>query len=395
MSFKIIRNDISKVSADAIVNTANPFVEVGDGVDRAIYEAAGWDSLLAERAKIGDMAPGEAAYTPAFDLDAKYIIHTIGPVWNGGKDGERQTLAACYRNALGIAKELECESVAFPLMSTGTYGFPKDAALKVAISEISDFLFNNEMDVYLVVYDKESFKVSGKAFEDIRSYIGDDEVVESKASSYNVSRRREAARIMSKRRKHISKTSEKVAEVSTTDLDETEDVTTFASYLKVEVPDFLQDADDTESSEIVEEISALDAMVWSDDFDTGICKTESIEEMIDRRDQTWQEYLFRIIDRKGLDDKDVYKKANINRKHFSKIKSNVDYNPSKKTAVAFAIALGLNLDETKDMLLKAGIALTRSSIFDIIIEYCITHDIRDIYEINCILFEYDQPMLGL
>lgn len=329
MSLEIIRNDITKVSADAIVNTANPEVAVGYGVDSAIYGAAGKDRLLAEREKIGPMRPGDAAYTPAFDLDAKYIIHTVGPVWQGGDAGEKEILATCYRKALGIAGELGCESVAFPLMSAGTYGFPKDAALKIAISEISDFLFNNEMEVFLVVYDKESFEVSGKAFNDIRSFIEEEDIRE-KQRLEKLQMRREMA---------------------------------------------LEQASKMFCSEVV-----LNA---------------GIDEMIDHKDQTFQEYLFRIIDRKGLDDKEVYKKANIDRKHFSKIKSNVDYNPTKKTAVAFAIALGLNLDETKDLLLKAGIALTRSNIFDIIIEYCITHNIRDIYEINCILFDYDQPTLGL
>ena len=329
MSLEIIRNDITKVSADAIVNTANPEVAVGYGVDSAIYDAAGKDRLLAEREKIGPMRPGDAAYTPAFDLDAKYIIHTVGPVWQGGDAGEKEILATCYRKALGIAGDLGCESVAFPLMSAGTYGFPKDAALKIAISEISDFLFNNEMEVFLVVYDKESFEVSGKAFNDIRSFIEEEDIRE-KQRLEKLHMRREMA---------------------------------------------LEQAPKMFCSEVV-----LNA---------------GIDEMIDHKDQTFQEYLFRIIDRKGLDDKEVYKKANIDRKHFSKIKSNVDYNPTKKTAVAFAIALGLNLDETKDLLLKAGIALTRSNIFDIIIEYCITHNIRDIYEINCILFDYDQPTLGL
>jgi O-acetyl-ADP-ribose deacetylase (regulator of RNase III) len=168
MPFNIIRNDISKVKADAIVNTANANVAVGAGVDQAIYEAAGFDELLAERAKIGPMKPGQAAATPAFALDAKYIIHTIGPAWQGGNYHERETVASCYRESLKIADELHCESVAFPLISTGTFGFPKDEALRIAVSEISSFLFTHDMTVYMVVYDKEAFVISGKAFPDIK-----------------------------------------------------------------------------------------------------------------------------------------------------------------------------------------------------------------------------------
>ena len=342
MSLEIIRNDITKVLADAIVNTANPMVTVGYGVDSAIYEAAGKDELLAERKKIGVMRPGDVAETPAFDLPAKYIIHTVGPVWEGGNKGEVETVARCYRRSLEKAKELKCESIAFPLISSGTYGFPKDVALKTAVAEISGFLFNNEMTVYLVVYDKEAFEVSGKAFDDIASYIDESDVVEPQ---HSYSRRR---RILGN-----SAGSAKLypAEMSVPFMDEA------LSLDYVEAP-------------------------------------ESIDEIIKHKEETFQEHLFRLIDRKGLEDKEVYKKANIDRKHFSKIRSNVNYNPSKRTALALAIALGLNLDETKDLLLKAGMALTRSSNFDIIIEYCIENNINDIFEINCILFKYDQPTLG-
>ena len=320
MSLEIIRNDITKVHADAIVNTANPQVAIGAGVDAAIYEAAGKEELLAERKKIGVIRPGEVAVTPAFKLPAKYIIHAVGPAWEGGNNGEIETVAQCYRRSLEKAKELECESIAFPLLASGTYGFPKDVALKTAVSEISGFLFNNEMLVYLVVYDKKSFEISGKAFSDIAEYISESDVIEQKYHNQSVS--------FLKRRK---------AEAAS---------------------------------------------------------KKDIDEIILNKEETFQEYLFNLIDAKGLEDKEVYKKANIDRKHFSKIKSNVNYNPSKRTALAFAIALGLNISETKELLLKAGIALSPSNTFDIIIEYCIENGITDIYEINCILFKHDQATLG-
>ena len=303
------------------------------------------------------MAPGEAAATPAFKLNARYIIHTVGPAWEGGNSGEVDTVALCYRNSLQKAKELGCESVAFPLLSSGTYGFPKEVALKTAISEISGFLFANDMTVYLVVYDKQSFAVSGKAFSEVRSYIEESEVVPPRGRY----ERRESGvlrNIFAER-----------ADIPDRDVS----MSVFPSFrapaagrAAQKMPAAKHSAPDSGSLD--------DKLKWKED--------------------TFQQHLFRIIDRKGLKDPEVYKKANLDRKHFSKIRSNINYNPSKRTALALAVALELNLDETKDLLLKAGLALTHSNTFDLIMEYCIEHKMRDINEINCILFEYDQPILG-
>ena len=353
MSLEIIRNDITKVHADAIVNAANPLVAIGRGVDTAIYNAAGKYELLEERKKIGVMRQGDVAITPAFNLYAKYIIHTIGPIWQGGNCGEVEIVAQCYRKSLEKAKELGLESIAFPLLASGTYGFPKDIALKTAITEISDFLFKNDMIVYLVVYDKESFEVSSKAFNDITEYISEKDIKDSNISFDYISNK---TGIIEKIFSLYNKPNE-----SYEDLDIQED------------GDFYP----------------IDGLV----VDSALPDTD-IDNIIKHKEQTFQEYLFRLIDKKGLEDIEVYKKANIDRKHFSKIRSNPNYNPSKRTALALAIALELNLDETKDLLLRAGIALSKSNTFDIIIEYCIEHHITDIYEINCILFKYDQPMLG-
>ena len=381
MSLEIIRNDITKVRADAVVNTANPKVGYGPGVDSAIYSAAGADELLEERKKIGDMHPGSAAITPAFNLDAKYIIHTVGPYWINGRHGEPEAVASCYREALSLAKEADCESVAFPLLSTGNNGFPKDLALSIAIKEISTFLFKNEMTVYLVVYNKEVFELSTRLFNDIAEYIDDDDIRPQFPSELNMyyldADKRPRHRFGERREyKHCRPK---------------------LSYYKP------GSASTNLSSEKTQEINTLEDMMLSAphmlylseeaDVESDSDST-TIEDLIKNKELTFQEHLFRLIDKKGLEDIEVYKKANIDRKHFSKIKSNVNYNPSKRTALAFAIALGLNLDETKDLLLKAGIALSHSSTFDIIIEYCIEHKVKDINEINCILFKYDQPILG-
>ena len=355
MAFEIVRNDITKMTVDAIVNTANPMVAVGAGVDEAIYRAAGMEELLAERKKIGPMQPGDVAVTPAFDLDAKYIIHAVGPAWEGGTRGEAETVASCYRRSLAKAKELQCESIAFPLLSSGTYGFPKDVALKTAVSEISGFLFENEMTVYLVVYDKKSFEVSGKAFRDIQILIDEKDIRISEASL----------------------TYGRTGSFKNTVVGPISSLHMFGRPVGAE------DIDLDEGETFVEELQYV-----------GAHQKKDLEDALKYKEETFQEYLFRLIDKKGLDDVTVYKKANIDRKHFSKIKGDTNYNPSKRTAVAFALALDLNLDETRDLLLRAGIALSNSNAFDIIIRYCIEHHITDIMEINCILFKYEQPTLG-
>ena len=386
MALQIIRNNIINVEADAIVNTANPAVGVGRGVDHSIYEAAGWDRLLEAREKIGAMSPGEAAWTPAFDLHAKYIIHTVGPAWRGGSFGERETVARCYSNSLKLAAELGCESIAFPLIATGTYGFPKDEALRIAMAEISRFLLANEMEVLLVVYDKESFEVSGKLFSDIKSFIGDGEA-EYGASyrsyqSIETSGRNLSAPVLSEmpepqgRRGFLNRLLRR---------DGAEERT-----LMEGAPSIDEDYDLLED----EDASAYEPSVAPSYAPAFPMAEKSLDERLKHLDKTFQQYLFMLIDRRGLSDPEVYKKANIDRKHFSKIRSNVDYSPSKKTALALAIALELSLDETRDLLARAGLALSPSMISDRIIEYCIETSNYDIYEINCILFKYDQPTLG-
>ena len=384
MPLNIIRNDISKVSADAIVNTANPQVAIGYGVDQSIYEAAGAERLLAERAKIGPMRPGQAAATPAFALDAKYIIHTVGPVWEGGGCGEREAVASCYKESLRIADELHCESVAFPLISTGTYGFPKDEALQIAIREISSFLFTHDMTVYMVVYDKKAFVISTKAFGDVQSYI-EEQDVKPPASSY-YSRRETTA--LDRRRRNVAR--QKNVHSS--------------SVLPAGGAagrDWARKREEALKQELLEELYAQEADESEDIVDAFSIPVEdsfvesaaSLDEILDQESETFQQMLFRIIDRKGMSDPEVYKKANLDRKLFSKIRSNEHYVPSKRTALAFAVALELNLDETADLLRAAGLALSPSSRFDQIVGYCISRKIYDIIEINTYLFNYDEPLL--
>ena len=378
MPFEIIRNDITKVQADAIVNTANPYPVPGAGVDSAIYSAAGWDLLLAERKKIGEMRPGEAMATPAFDLHSQFIIHTVGPAWEGGKNGEVETVAQCYRNSLTLAGELGAESIAFPLISAGTLGFPKHIALETALSEINKFLMecDQDMTVYLVVYNKEAFELSEKLVRDVKSYIEESEVKlrEEQDHIYGMplSRDLNAHRAMMNRPEKLS---------------DDEELTDSALFDEEGMYESVKDS----RPEILGDMS------WGpekEDLGGPLSEEESIDEIIKNRRETFQEHLFRLIDRKDLDDVVVYKKANVDRKLFSKIKSNPEYTPSKKTAIAFAIALELNLDETMDLIGRAGYALSKSSVSDLIIEYCIKHQIFDIYTVNCLLFDQGQATLS-
>ncbi len=342
MPFQIIRNDITKVCADVIVNTANPKPLIGSGTDSAIYKAAGESRLLAERRKIGDIEPGQAVPTPAFRLKAKYIIHTVGPVWMDGRHGEKEILRSCYSESLALAAKLKCKSIAFPLIASGAYGFPKDEALDIALSEIGKFLLTHDLNIVLVVFDKAAFELSESLVGEIDRFIDEQTVAALSLQEryhgtlplYNRSVRPEE-----ERRRAFYQNNRRAALF----------------------PDVAE---------------------------------KNLREAVGSAGQTFQEKLFELIDKSGMDDVTVYKKANVDRKVFSRIRSRRDYKPKKKTAVAFAIALELDLPTTVDLLARAEIAFSQSSRFDLIIAYFITHSIYDMFEINAALFQYDQPVLG-
>ncbi len=348
MAFQIIRNDITKVKADAIVNTANPEPVYAGGTDAAIYMAAGAEKLLAERRKIGKIETGQVAVTPAFSLSAKYIIHTVGPSWRDGKHGEREAVRSCYENSLRKAQELGCESVAFPLIATGVYGFPKAEALQIAVNVFSEFLFQSDMQIILVVFDEESFVLSGRIFSGIDTYINENYVTEATDRFESLFRKAETV--------------------------------TENTYLDME-KNVLAGYKTPENAQMAPAPAPMAA-------------PRSLEDLMAQVAETWQERLFRLIDEKGYSDVEVYKRANVDRKLFSKIRGNSDYQPKKITAVAFALALKLNLDETKDLLGRAGYALSPSSRFDLIIKYFIEQEVYDTYTINLALFEHKQPLLG-
>ena len=357
MPFEIVRNDITNMEVDTIVNAANPRPIIGYGVDSGVHKKAG-DQLLVARKKIGDIAFGEAAITPAFNLSAKYVIHAVSPIWQDGKKNEAQLLENCYVNSLQLALEHKCESIAFPLLSAGNHGFPKDLALQTAINVFSKFLMKHEMQIYLIVFGKQSFALSEKLFHSVQSYIDETYIQEKSLEEYGVTNKRDVRELellqlreaMSRRRK---------AELEYNIL----------------------------ADEVCEESAEYEALAPT-------VAPRKLEDLMKEIDETFSEALIRLIDQKGLKDPEVYKKANIDRKFFNKIKNNKNYKPSKSTCVAFAIALELNLDETRDLIGKAGYALTHSSKFDIIIEYFILEGNYNTFEINEVLFTFEQPLIG-
>ena len=328
MPLIIVRNDITKMKVDAIVNAANETLLGGGGVDGCIHRAAG-PELLQECRTLGGCRTGEAKITGAYRLPCRYIIHTVGPVWNGGKYGERKQLVSCYRTSLALAKKHNCETVAFPLISSGIFGYPKDQALRVAVDTIGEFLAENDMTVYIVIFDRAAYQIGNKLFADIAAYI-DDHYVDAHTDS-----RRERMRRMG-----------------------------------------------------VVESRMLTA------YEDAPMAASGLDEALAHLDTGFSETLLKLIDRSGKKDAEVYKKANVDRKLFSKIRNNPDYKPSKPTAVAFAIALELSLPETRDLIARAGYALSSSSKFDVIIEYFIMQRDYDIFKINEALFAFDQSLLG-
>ncbi len=332
MPFSLVRNDIVNMRVDAIVNAANSSLAPGGGVCGAIFAAAGRTALEKACRAIGHCDVGDAVITPGFDLPARYVIHAVGPIWQGGSRGEADLLQSCYTRALHLARENGCESIAFPLISSGIFGYPKPQALRVAINAIEEFLLKYEMQVYLVIFDRAALLISERLYENIQRYI-DDRYVELRAFP------RQAAEALPHARQRAEQ-----------------------ADLPLAAP----------------------------------CATpgkRSLDDLLGHLDESFSRMLLRLIDEKGMTDVEVYKRANLDRKLFSKIRKE-GYNPSKQTALALAIALRLNLDETKDLLGRAGYALSHSNKFDIIIEYFIEEGVYDIFEINEALFAFEQRLLG-
>ncbi|MBQ8429837.1 MAG: O-acetyl-ADP-ribose deacetylase [Clostridia bacterium] len=347
MPLYIIRQDITKVSCDAIVNAANRTLLGGGGVDGAIHRAAGVE-LFNECRTLGGCDTGDAKITKGYNLPCKYVIHTVGPVWRGGENNEKELLTSCYQKSLALAKEYGCETVAFPLISSGVYRYPKEEALSVAVDTISAFLFDNEMTVYIVVFDKAAFRISEELFDDVAEYIDDHYVEEN-----------EVGRILYQRNESISR----------------RPIYSLEHFAPFAAPH-------GEHINVFEEKT---------EAPQGI----SLEDMLFEMDDNFAVTLLKLIDVKGITDVECYKRANVSKQTWYKIMNEKSYKPSKNTVIAFAIALELTLEEANRLLATVGFTLSKSSKFDIIIEYFLLNGVYNVFTINETLFKFDQVCLGV
>lgn len=360
LPFSIVLGDITRISTDAIVNAANNSLLGGGGVDGAIHRAAG-PRLLEECRTLGGCETGEAKATKGYDLPAKYVIHTVGPIWQGGGRGERELLYSCYRRSLEIAEKLGCESIAFPLISAGVYGYPADQARAVATEAIRAHLENSDMDVKLVLFTKTAFRISGTDYDNIKEYV---------AAGMPLADGGLAAEAF------------RCAEVN----DLVEASNRFHFFGKPKAKAAPREAD------IMGAAPAAAAKLNEEACE--VCEDLSLEEYMNTKDESFSQALLRLIDENGMTDVQAYRAANIDRKLFSKIRSDIDYKPKKQTAVAFAFALHLDLKETESLLAKAGFSLSDSLKFDRIVKYFIINGKYDIFAVNEALFAFDQTLIG-
>ena len=352
MPFEIVRNDITNMQVDVIVNSANPRPIIGLGTDSSIHKKAGL-RLLVARQKIGRIPVGQVAITPGFKLPAKYVIHTVGPVWDGGSYGEEDLLRSCYEESLKLAAKYGCNSIAFPLIATNNYGFPKDKALQIAISAFSEFLMEHDMMIYLVVFDRNAYKLSENLFQGIASYIDDHYVEAWEKATYGV----------------------ETGKAQRWD-------------------DRFGDLELYRESSVREDEPLYGAMEMPDITEMSVPMTISLPDFLEQVDAGFTETLLQLIDKTGKKDSEIYKKACLSKQLFSKIRNNPDYKPAKQTAIALALALELDLEQTNDLIGRAGYALSKSSKFDLIIRYFIEHRRYNVVEINMALYEFDQSLLG-
>lgn len=383
MPLNFIRDDITRLSVDAIVNAANNSLLGGGGVDGAIHRAAG-PELLAECRTLGGCETGEAKITKGYHLPAKHVIHTVGPIYRDGKHGEEPLLRSCYRNSLNLARENNLLSVAFPLISAGVYGYPVDQAIAVAIDEIRAFLFTDDtdMDVTLVLFDPKVTMLSKKLLGELREQI-DDSYAEAHYNENRVESRRRKLFSALRKEKAAGKARREAYPDAASE-----------AFCDEECADVIEayEAPQPEPPMPAAPVQALSAMAQS--MAGAPMSSSELQRRLNSLDESFTEMLLRKIDERGMTDSECYKKANIDRKLFSKIRSNLSYRPKKTTVFAFAIALRLSLAETEEMLKKAGFALSESNKTDVIIRYFIERGNYDIFDINEALYDFNEALLG-
>lgn len=424
MPFKIVRNDITKMNTDAIVNTANDHVSVGTGCDHAVYTAAGYDELLSYREKIIGFVPeGDAFITPGFKLAAKYIIHAVSPFYVDGTQGEEEKLRSCYRKSLELAKDNDVKSIAFPLISTGAFGYPKEEGIRIAVDEFNAFLLNNEMLIYLVVFDTNSTRLGEKLYPSLQAYIDHNYVKAASAEEYDKYPNYQDSRLNPEPR--LLKNSLPGEKASDDKRGRKSRISVFGRSTilpKISFPKYFQDVSDEEDDSF-EEDECFDEIQGqidiSDEFDEenvvykgALCPAElggtaiteddlddtwddeieeldaKLKERLKHKSDTFSQYLLYLINSKGMSNVEVYTRAFISKKTFSKIKNNIDYHPEKITALCLCVGAKLNLDETKDLLARAGYALSPSDLTDIIFSFFIENEHHDVLDIDIKIEEY-------
>ena len=364
MPFKIVRNDITKMKTEAIVNTANEQVAVGSGCDYAVYQAAGYDELLEYRREhIGPMEEGQVFLTPGFNLPSRHIIHAVSPLFIDGGQGEEEKLRSCYRKSLELARDKGVRSIAIPLISTGGFGYPKEEGMRIAVDEIHAFLLENEMMIYLVVFDDKATGLGEKLYPDLETYIDHNYVEEKSREEYTsdlMGRESVIQERKGRRRIQLNRLGKRREEAP-----HLQSMPTYGS-LKEEMHDY---------------------------DDMLVSLEEKLEERLAHMADTYSEYLLYLIDSKGLSNSDVWKNAIVDKKVFSKIKNNKDYHPKKRTALCLCVGARLNMDETRDLLARAGYALSPCDMTDIIFSYFIENEIYDMIELDIQLEEHGLPCI--
>lgn len=375
MPFLIVRNDITKMQVDAIVNTANPSPGYGAGIDTAVYKAAGVEDLLSKRREIGSVSPGNSFITDGYRLPARFIIHTVGIRWNGGEEGEEAVIRACYKSVFSLAVENDIKSLAIPLLASGSYGFPKGIALRIALFEIESFMSDHDIELYLVVFDEKSFSLSSELYGDIDSYISENYAEEKSLEEYPAEKASYERGVYGSPAPGTTQKRQSGFEGAI--------LRKYSDKVRGGKKEKAYLAASTADQGVIE------------DSEVSLKPDRSLDDVIGNLDKTFMELVFSFADEKGMTDVEVQKKANLDRKAFSKLKCGTTKNPSKSTALALAVALELSLDDTRDLLSRAGLALSPCSKQDVIVQYFIEREAYDIYEINVALFEHGEQLLGM
>lgn len=407
MPFKIVRNDITKMNTEAIVNTANDHATVGTGCDSAVYKAADYNELLKYREeKIGFVPEGDAFITPGFKLQAKYIIHAVSPLYMGGDQGEEEKLRSCYRKSLQIAKENGIKSISFPLISTGGFGYPKEEGMRIAVDEINAFLLSNEMDVFLVVFDTKATQLGEKIYPGLEAYIDHNYVKEAREEEYgdayfgSMRPSEPGYDAYLSNAQMIERRTRRNTEVQRREMSDfsVQSVPPVGAVPKASKSSFTGSIFKKEQAKksVSDEALQVDECCECDEasiFDFEEQHESKLQERMRHMSDTYSEYLMYLIQERNMENAEVWKRAIVDKKVFSKIKNNVNYHPNKLTALCLCVGAKLNLDESKDLLARAGYALSPCDKTDIIFSYFIENEIYDMIELDIQLEEHGLPCI--